>query len=171
MPSKFKQEGFLNSGELAKRAGVSRDTLRHYEKKGVLIHPRRARNGYREYPAAALERVRLIQQAIKVGFTLDELAQIFKERDSGKAPCLKVRRLAAAKLVDIEARLAEMVSVRDTLKSLLADWDTRLHKTPAGEPAALLESLTKTTLPIKENPSPLSSTWQRAKKGRKIEHD
>ncbi|MEW6126781.1 MAG: heavy metal-responsive transcriptional regulator [Acidobacteriota bacterium] len=161
----------MNSGELAKQAGVSRDTLRHYEKKGVLARPRRARNGYREYPAAALERVRLIQQAIKVGFTLDELAQVFKERDNGKAPCLRVRRLAAEKLSDIEARLQEMLAIRDALQSLLTDWDARLKQTRAGEPAALLESLAKTALPIQEKSSQLSRTWLRARKGRKVDHD
>ncbi|MCA1601762.1 MAG: MerR family transcriptional regulator [Acidobacteria bacterium] len=50
-----------------------RDTLRHYERKGVLPRPQRSPNGYREYPAAALERVRMIRRALAVGFTLDEL--------------------------------------------------------------------------------------------------
>ncbi len=137
----------------------------------MLAPPRRARNGYREYPAAALTRVLLIQQAIKVGFTLDELAQIFKERHQGKAPCRQVRQLAAEKLADIEKRLVEMISVRDTLQSLLADWDTRLKQTREGQPAALLESLAKKQLPINEKPSSLSSNWRRRKKGRTVPYE
>lgn len=171
MPSKLHDDGFLSSGEVARRAGVSRDTLRHYERKGVLARPRRAANGYREYPATALDRVRLIQQAIKVGFTLDELAQIFKERARGKAPCRQVRQLAAEKLAAIETRLQEMIGVRDTLQALLGDWDARLKKTGAGQPAALLEALAKTPLAIQENPSQLSTNWRRSRKGRKAEHE
>jgi MerR family transcriptional regulator, mercuric resistance operon regulatory protein len=169
MPSESKREGFLNSGELARLAGVSRDTLRHYERKGVLARPRRAPNGYREYPTAALERVALIQQALKVGFTLDELAQIFKERARGKAPCRQVRQLAAEKLADIETRLQEMISIRDTLQTLLGDWDLRLKKTRDEQPAALLESLARTALPFKKKPSQLSSNWRRPRKGKRYE--
>src|SRR5215210_4789107 len=90
-------EGFL-SGELARLAGVSTDTLRHYERKGVLPAARRLNNGYRKYPLDSLDRVRLIRRALAVGFTLDELAQILKARDHGQAPCREVRTLAAEKL-------------------------------------------------------------------------
>lgn len=72
---------FLRAGQLARRAGVSTDTLRHYERKGVLPIPRRTAKGYRQYPHQALERVRLIQRALAIGFTLDELAGILKVRD------------------------------------------------------------------------------------------
>ena len=162
---------FLNSGELAKAAGVSTDTLRHYERKGVLARPKRGSNGYRQYPATALERVLLIQQALKVGFTLDELAQILNARSKGKAPCRQVRQLAQAKLSDVEMRLQELITVRDTLQSLLADWDARLQKTQDGQPAALLESLAQTALPIAKKPSRLSSNWRRRKKERNVEHE
>ena len=112
-------ERFFRSGELAQATGVSTDTLRHYERKGVLPRPRRAPNGYRQYPAAAIDRVRLIQQALAVGFTLDELAHILRARDRGGAPCREVRQLAAAKLSDIEARLKETRALRDELRATL----------------------------------------------------
>ena len=76
---------FLNSGELAKAAGVSTDTLRHYERKGVLARPKRGSNGYRQYPADALDRVCLVRRALAVDFTLDELAGILRVRDGGGA--------------------------------------------------------------------------------------
>ncbi len=66
-----KQE-YLRSGELARLAGVSTDTLRHYERKGLLARPRRSCNGYREYPASDLDRVRLVRGALGIGFTLNE---------------------------------------------------------------------------------------------------
>nr|MDQ5839375.1 MerR family transcriptional regulator [Acidobacteriota bacterium] len=84
---------FLRAGELARAAGVSTDTLRHYERKGVLACPRRSANGYREYPADALARVRLVRRALAVGFTLDELARILRARERGVAPCREVREL------------------------------------------------------------------------------
>ena len=135
------QKSFYRSGELAELAGVSSDTLRHYERKGVLARPLRKANDYRQYPATALQRVRLIRRAIAVGFTLDELASVLNVRDSGGAPCMEVRALAAAKLSDIETRLREMSELRKELRAVLKDWDTRLeHRTP-GQPAHLLESL------------------------------
>jgi len=127
-------------GDLAKSAGVSTDTLRHYERKG-LLRPRRSSNGYREYPAHALERVQMIKQALTVGFTLDELAAIFTVFDRGGAPCHEVRSLAATKLVEIEHHLQEVTAMRDELREALADWDARLAKTANGQRADLLKAL------------------------------
>ena len=77
-------------GQLAKAAGVSTDTLRHYERKG-LLRSERTRNGYRQYSEGTLERVCMIKKALDVGFTLDQLSAIFKAFDRGGAPCQQVR--------------------------------------------------------------------------------
>jgi DNA-binding transcriptional MerR regulator len=135
------EKSFYRSGELAELAGVSTDTLRHYEQKGVLARPLRKANDYRQYPATALQRVRLIRRALAVGFTLDELATVLGERDRGGAPCMEVRTLAAAKLADVETRLREMAELRDELRAVLKDWDRRLARRAPGERAHLLESL------------------------------
>jgi len=135
------EKSFYRSGELAELAGVSTDTLRHYERKGVLARPLRKANDYRQYPATALQRVRLIRRALAVGFTLDELAIVLGERDRGGAPCMEVRTLAAAKLADVETRLREMAELRDELRAVLKDWDRRLARRAPGERAHLLESL------------------------------
>ena len=131
----------LRSGELASLAGISADTLRHYERKGVLARPRRARNGYREYPASALLRVQLIRRALGVGFTLDELANILGVRDRGGAPCHEVRALAGSKLSHVERQLKDLVALRDELRATLKDWDSRLAQKAASGRANLLESL------------------------------
>jgi DNA-binding transcriptional MerR regulator len=136
------EKSFYRSGELAELTGISTDTLRHYERKGVLAHPFREANDYRQYPASALQRVRLIRRAIAVGFTLDELASVLNVRDSGGAPCMEVRALAAAKLSDIETRLREMSELRKELRAVLKDWDTRLERRAPGQRVHLLESLT-----------------------------
>jgi DNA-binding transcriptional MerR regulator len=85
----------LRSGELAALAGISTDTLRHYERMGVLPTPQRSDGNYRLYPAHALERVRLIRQTLTVGFSLAELAKILKARDQDRPPCRQVRALMA----------------------------------------------------------------------------
>ena len=161
---------FLNSGELAKAAGVSTDTLRHYERKGVLSRPKRSRNGYRQYPADALDRIRLVRKALSVGFTLDELAGILRVRDAGGAPCHEVRALAAAKLATIESQLSDLIALRDELRTTLRVWDGRLKRKPTGAPALLLESLSsnnsngaKSSRPF---PSPLKPNKKKEKNSR-----
>jgi DNA-binding transcriptional MerR regulator len=141
------EKSYVRAGELARAAGVSTDTLRHYERKGVLQKPRRSANRYREYPPDALARVLLVRRALAYGFTLDELAQVLRARERGAAPCREVRALAAAKLSDVEARLVELTALRDELRTTLADWDSRLSKTADGGRAGLLESLTDTDSP------------------------
>ncbi len=127
-------------GELAKATGVSTDTLRHYERKGVL-HSQRAGNGYRQYPEDALERVRMVRQGLAIGFTLDELRSIFQVFDRGGAPCQQVRNLAASKLAQIELHLQGVTTLRNDLKDALKDWDKRLAKTTSGQRAGLLKTL------------------------------
>jgi DNA-binding transcriptional MerR regulator len=129
----------LRAGELARLSGVSTDTLRHYERIGVLAHPRRSAAGYRQYSAAAVARVRLIRRALALGFSLAELSRILRVRDRGGAPCREVRALAAAKLEQVETRLADLADLRDQLRELLTDWDRRIEATPEGVPARLLE--------------------------------
>ena len=132
---------YLRSSELARLAGVSTDTLRHYERKGLLARPRRSSNGYREYPASALDRVRLVQRAVAIGFTLDELSRILSVRDRGGAPCHEVRALAGTKLAEVESQLDELNALRDELQRLLRDWDALLKKSSPSRRAGLLEAL------------------------------
>ena len=143
----------MRSSELARLAGVSPDTLRHYERKGLLPKARRAPNGYREYPPEACARVRLVRRAVAIGFTLDELALVVKVRDQGGAPCGQVRAMAAGKLAVLEARIAEMADARDRLQDVLARWDALLAATPRGARAALLDALEGVVEP--GGPSPL----------------
>ena len=131
----------MGIGELAKAVGVSPDTLRHYERKGVLPELERLSNGYRRFPVSMLDRVRLIRRALALGFTLDELARILNVRDRGGAPCRQARELASKKLSEIEHRLGEMKVLRREFRALLKEWDRRLSKTPSGR-AYLLETLT-----------------------------
>jgi DNA-binding transcriptional MerR regulator len=138
----------LRSGELAKLTGVSTDTLRHYERLGLLARPRRTAVGYRLYPAEALNRVQLVRRAMLVGFSLSELARILAVRDRGGAPCQQVRALAASKLAQIDERMQELILLRKHLEELIAIWDDRLERTPEGQRAGLLEMLPTSTPPL-----------------------
>jgi DNA-binding transcriptional MerR regulator len=131
----------MKSAQLARLAGVSTDALRHYERVGVLPAPQRTAGNYRVYPAGALDRVRLIRRALSFGFSLAELARIFKVRERGGIPCREARELGMAKLADVERRLAELASLRVQLKKVLRDWDNRLTQASSTERARLLESL------------------------------
>ena len=131
----------LRSGELAASCGISRDTLRFYERKGVLPRPLRSQNGYRVYGPEAITRVRMIRSALAVGFTVDELAPVLKARDKGEAPCHRVRQLAGDKLAMLEQRRRELARTCSELRRLLRQWDLRLQQTPSGARAGLLVSL------------------------------
>ena len=138
----------MRSAELARLAGVRTATLRHYEHVGVLQVPQRTTGNYRVYPASALDRVRLARRALSFGFSLAELARIFKVRERGGVPCSEARELGKAKLVDVERRLAELSSLRVQLKKILHDWDGRWKRTSATERAQLLETLPEATVPM-----------------------
>jgi DNA-binding transcriptional MerR regulator len=125
----------------ARATGVSTDTLRHYEKLGLLLGVTRSANGYRRYSDEAVRRVLLIQRAIVVGFSLEDLRRILAIRDRGGAPCQGVRTLVAEKLNALDTRLAELQDLREDLGRLLKTWDRALAETPSGQPAHLLESL------------------------------
>jgi DNA-binding transcriptional MerR regulator len=148
-------EAGYRSGQLAAKAGVSADTLRHYERRGLLAVARRLPNGYRLYPPEALDRVFLIQRALSVGFGLDELARLLRARDRGQAPCREVRALAARRLEDVEQQMESLASFRATLQATLRDWDARLEKRRGEEPARLLEALVAGRDDETPTPSPL----------------
>lgn len=164
-----RDKDYLRAGELAQLAEVSTDTLRHYERKGLLAAPRRSVNGYREYPKSALRRVRLVRRALEIGFTLDELSRVLGVRDRGGAPCRQVRALAGEKLREVETRLAELVELRNELRKLLIDWDEVLAKTSSSGRADLLESLAANTPPKRVRSSALIASVNRKKKRKELQ--
>ena len=134
--------GAFTSGRLGAAAGVSPDTIRHYEKLGLLATPLRTGSGYRLYPASTVSRVATIRSALKAGFSLQELAGIFKERDSGGVPCRRVAAMAAEKVAGLDLQITELNELRGWLSTTLEQWEKRLDRTAPGEPARLLETLT-----------------------------
>jgi DNA-binding transcriptional MerR regulator len=131
----------MYAGELARLTGVSADTIRYYERSGLLHTAPRSVSGYRLFPPDALTRVQLIRSAFAVGLSVRELAGVFRERNRGGAPCHQVRKLVTSKLEAIEADLRELRSWQTELRQTLAQWDVLLAKTPQGKQARLLEGL------------------------------
>ena len=127
--------------DVARATGVSTDTLRHYERKGLLPRVARTAVGYRRYSAVTVERVLLIQRALVVGFSLEDLKRVLTTRDGGGAPCRSVRELVGQRLQDLDRRIGELSSIRDELRGLLSEWDAKLARTPQGQRAHLLETL------------------------------
>jgi DNA-binding transcriptional MerR regulator len=166
MKSNHSKPGPWRIGDLAKAVGTSTDTLRHYERKGVLVS-QRLNNGYRVYPEDALERVRTIRKALAIGFTLDELSLIFKVFNQGGAPCHQVRTLAASKLTEIEKHLEDVIALRDDLKTALSEWDLRLAKTASGQRAGLLTALAARSSVQSSSNSLLIRKPNRTKKGKR----
>jgi len=136
------QAGTLSPRELAASAGISTDTLRHYERRGVLPPPPRTRAGYRRYPASAVARVVLVRRALQIGFSIEDLARVTRERDQGGAPCRKVRAIVADRLSRIDEELAALTALKAELTELLCNWDRILARTPPETPAKLLDALT-----------------------------
>jgi DNA-binding transcriptional MerR regulator len=154
----------LSAGELARRAGVSADTIRYYERKGVIAPPPRGANGYRRYPEETLARVQLIRRAMGLGLTLDDLAGVLRVRDRGGIPCGRVRTLAANKLEEVEARLRELVTLRNDLRAALQAWDAQLAKTPVGKRAGLLDSLPPASATSPKRSVPFSTNNNKKRK-------
>lgn len=131
----------LGSGDLARLTGVSADTLRHYERLGILPTSQRTDGGYRRFPPSAVERVRLAQRALQLGFSLKELAEIFRTRDNGGVPCHRVLHLTEEKLRSLGQQIEELRRTQAYMRSLVREWRKKLKHTPPGTKAMLLHSL------------------------------
>lgn len=108
------------SSELAGQAGVNPETLRYYERRGLLYAPRRTAGGYRDYPAAAVELLRFIKRAQQLGFTLDDVEELLHLNNGGPDSCDTARALAETRQADLEARIADLRRMRDSLADLIA---------------------------------------------------
>jgi MerR family mercuric resistance operon transcriptional regulator len=104
----------VRTGDLAAAAGVHPETLRYYERRGLLTAPVRSLGGQRDYPASALATLRAIKLAQRLGFTLDEVASLLSPSASG------LRSRADAKLAEIETRIAGLQTAATSLRSAVA---------------------------------------------------
>ncbi|NDL55886.1 MerR family transcriptional regulator [Phytoactinopolyspora sp. XMNu-373] len=108
----------LRSGALAAAAGVNLQTLRYYERRGLLARPDRTLGGHRMYPAEAVTVVRVIKAAQRLGFTLDEISELI-DVGGHRHSSAGLHERAAAKLAEVEARITDLTVIRDTLRQAL----------------------------------------------------
>lgn len=113
----------MRTNELAGQAGVNTETLRYYERRGLLDHPPRTPGGYRDYPAGAVTLLRSIKRAQELGFTLDEVEELLHLDSGGPDSCGAARALAEARHTDLEARITDLQRMSNSLAELIGTCD------------------------------------------------
>ncbi len=121
----------MRIGELAKQTGTSADTIRYYERLGILPQPSREASGYRAYDEAAEGRLQFIQSAKMLGLTLDEIGDLLQIREEDEACCPHVLALLEEKRARIDAWLREGQAFRDALDRTIRSSRRQLSRTPA----------------------------------------
>jgi DNA-binding transcriptional MerR regulator len=127
------QEPWLKIGAVAKRAGVSVDTVRYYERRGLLEPADRLPSGYRLYSEAAVATIALARRLQGLGMTLDEVGDALRAHDRGDATCESERWRLAAVLDRTRARVAELAALQESIETVLAHCEAghcKLRTTP-----------------------------------------
>jgi DNA-binding transcriptional MerR regulator len=113
----------MRTSELAGRAGVNTETLRYYERRGLLDIPPRTAGGYRDYPESALGLLRFVRRAQQLGFTLDEVEELLQLDGGGPDSCDAARVLAEQRRDDLAARIQDLQRMHASLSELVATCD------------------------------------------------
>ena len=123
----------LTIGKLADSVGVTPDTLRFYEREGLMPIPPKSDGGYRLYGAEAARRIHFIREAQHCGFTLAEIADLLTLRESVGACCGDVRQRALEKKLQLEAKIRTLKAMSKALNSLITNCDEGAMAHPIGE--------------------------------------
>lgn len=109
----------MSIGRVAVAAGVGVETVRFYEKEGLIPEPPRRSSGYRQYPTSTVKRLAFIRRAKELGFTLREIRELLDLRVRPHHACEPVRAAAEAKIVEVERRIADLLRLKKVLTSLV----------------------------------------------------
>jgi MerR family transcriptional regulator, copper efflux regulator len=115
----------LTIGQVAREAGIGVETVRFYEREGLLQKPTRRQSGYRQFDLEAIDRLRFIKQAQRLGFTLREVRELLALKLDPNAKRSDIRERAVAKVADIDKRIAELKRMKRALAPLIAACDGR----------------------------------------------
>lgn len=127
----------MRTGEVANLAKVNVQTLRYYERRGLLPQPPRRESGYRVYGLRAVRVVRFIKRAQELGFSLDEVESLFELMSGGPDDCDQVRELALGRIAQLDSRIADLRAMRNSLDRLVAT----CHRPRAERHCPLLRAL------------------------------
>ena len=108
----------LTIGQLARRAGVGVETVRFYEREGLIFEPPRRPSGYRDYPHETVTRIVFIRRAKELGFSLKEIRELLELRVQPRQNCARVKESAEAKIADIDTKIAALRRMRRGLTAL-----------------------------------------------------
>jgi DNA-binding transcriptional MerR regulator len=109
----------LRVGELAQAVGVAPDTIRYYERAGLLPPPERTPSGYRAYDASAVDRLKFIQGAQRLGLRLRDISDLLAIRDSGVCPCEPAEQLLRRRLAELDAEMARLAALRAEMVAMV----------------------------------------------------
>src|SRR5437660_1810009 len=110
----------LTIGQVARSAGVGIETVRFYERQGLLTEPARRESGYRQYPEDVVARLRFIRRAKELGFSLKEIKELLALRVDPDTTCAEVKRRAEAKIADVEEKIQALQRIKKALVQLTA---------------------------------------------------
>ncbi len=127
----------MTIGRVAKAAGVNVETIRYYQRRGLIGEPRKPPGGHRRYPVAVLRQINFIRRAQQLGFTLDEIGQLLLISDGRK--CREARLIGETRLAVIETRIAELERMRGELSTLV----DACRKTGRGGGCPLVDELNR----------------------------
>lgn len=113
----------MRTSEVAAQAQVNTQTLRYYERRGLLPAPERTSSGYRAYTADSVRVVRFVKRAQQLGFTLDDIEDLLHLAAGGPTACDEARAMAGARIADLERRINELLGMRDALARLIDTCD------------------------------------------------
>ncbi|MFQ5963752.1 MAG: Hg(II)-responsive transcriptional regulator [Candidatus Scalinduaceae bacterium] len=108
----------LTIGQLAKETGINIETIRYYERRGLILEPPRRESGYREFPPKYIDRILFIKRAQALGFTLKEICELLAVAD-GNSACKDIRKFAEDKVKDIETRIRDLQKIKMVLNDLV----------------------------------------------------
>ena len=131
----------MTVSELAAQVGVNPQTVRYYEREGLLEKPQRTESGYRDYDASALDRLRFIGDAKEIGFTLKQIRQLLGLDAEAPQSCGRVEAMIGERLEELEARLKSM----RRMKKLLKELQTMCQQRPPESTCPILETLESKT--------------------------
>jgi MerR family mercuric resistance operon transcriptional regulator len=119
----------MKTGEVAAQAHVNSQTLRYYERRGLLPKPARSASGYRDYGDDAVRMVRFVKRAQQLGFTLDGIEDLLHLVGGGPDSCDEARAMARSRIDDLQLRIDELARMRDALTRLIETCgDTRAER-------------------------------------------